>query len=69
MKASAADVLKVIGETSYAFEINGKTLVIIPFLDEEEAKAELDKVGAAYESVFTDAYEIIAYEDVVADKL
>ena len=69
MKASVADVKKSIPEAAYAFEIKGKTVVIIPFLDKDEAVAELDKVGARYESVFTGAVDKATFEDVVGARL
>jgi len=69
MKASVADVKKSIPEAAYAFDIKGKTVVIIPFLDKDEAVAELDKVGAGYESVFTGAVDKATFEDVVGARL
>ena len=49
------DVLASLGGTGDAFEINGKTVAIIPFLTGAEAKDELDKLGFAYDIQTIDA--------------
>ena len=54
------DVLAALGGTGDAFEINGKTVAIIPFLTGAEAKDELDKLGFAYSIQTIDA-------DAIAD--
>ena len=68
-KASVAEVHAALPETAYAFEIKGRTVVIIPFLDKDEAVAELDKIGAEYESVFTGSTDAATFDEVVTAKL
>ena len=53
--ADVDNVLASLGGTGDAFEINGKTVAIIPFLTGAEAKDELDKIGIAYDIQTIDA--------------
>ena len=62
------DVLASLGGTGDAFEINGKTVAIIPFLTGAEAKDELDKLGFAYDIQTIDA-DAIANGDFDRDIL
>ncbi len=47
---SLSQVALALGEIGDFVDVEGKTLAIIPFADEEEAKAELDKLEATYKS-------------------
>ncbi len=47
---SLSQVALALGEIGDFVDVEGKTLAIIPFADEEEAKAELDKLEATYRS-------------------
>ena len=47
--ADVDSVLVSLGGTGDAFEINGKTVAIIPFLTGAEAQEEMDKLGVEYE--------------------
>ncbi|MBP5161853.1 MAG: hypothetical protein ILP16_02620 [Spirochaetales bacterium] len=53
--ADVDNVLASLGGTGDAFEINGKTVAIIPFLTGAEAKDELDKIGIDYDIQTIDA--------------
>ena len=57
--ADVDNVLASLGGTGDAFEINGKTVAIIPFLTGAEAKDELDKIGIAYDIQTIDADAIV----------
>ena len=54
-KADVDNVLASLGGTGDAFEINGKTVAIIPFLTGAEAKDEIDKLGFKYDIQTIDA--------------
>ena len=62
------NVLASLGGSGDAFEINGKTVAIIPFLTGAEAKDELDKLGIAYDIQTIDA-DAIANGDFDRDIL
>jgi len=47
---SLSQVALALGEIGDFVDVEGKTLAIIPFADEEEAKSELDKLEATYKS-------------------
>ena len=57
--ADVDNVLASLGGTGDAFEINGKTVAIIPFLTGAEARDELDKLGIAYDIQTIDADAIV----------
>ena len=67
-KANVDNVTASLGESGDAFEINGKTVAIIPFLTGAEAKDELDKLGIAYDIQTIDA-DAIANGDFDRDIL
>ena len=66
--ADVDNVLASLGGSGDAFEINGKTVAIIPFLTGAEAKDELDKLGIAYDIQTIDA-DAIANGDFDRDIL
>ena len=66
--ADVDNVLASLGGTGDAFEINGKTVAIIPFLTGAEARDELDKLGIAYDIQTIDA-DAIANGDFDRDIL
>ena len=47
---SLSQVALALGEIGDFVDVDGKTLAIIPFADEEEVKSELDKLEATYKS-------------------
>ncbi|MBQ4501061.1 MAG: hypothetical protein II962_04405, partial [Spirochaetales bacterium] len=55
--------------TGDAFEINGRTVAIIPFLSKAEAVEELDKIGSAYDIIFVDGDDNSSFDDVIAPNL
>ena len=66
--ADVDNVLASLGGSGDAFEINGKTVAIIPFLTGAEAKDEMDKLGIAYDIQTIDA-DAIANSDFDRDIL
>lgn len=54
-----------LGETGDCLDVDGKTLAVIPFADEEEAKAELDKLEVPYRSRTYSAGSGMEYEELV----
>ena len=64
--ADVDNVLASLGGTGDAFEINGKTVAIIPFLTGSEARDELDKFGIDYDIQTIDA-DAIASADFDKD--
>ena len=68
-KADVNSVLVSLSGTGDAFEINGRTVAIIPFLSKAEAVEELDKVGAAYDIIFVDGDDNSSFDDVIAPNL
>ena len=64
--ADVDNVLASLGGSGDAFEINGKTVAIIPFLPGAEAKDELDKFGIDYDIQTIDA-DAIASADFDKD--
>ena len=64
--ADVDNVLASLGGSGDAFEINGKTVAIIPFLTGAEAKDELDKFGIDYDIQTIDA-DAIASADFDKD--
>lgn len=52
------DLQSALVETGDVFEINGKTVAIIPFMTGAEARDELDKIGFAYDIQTIDAEDI-----------
>ena len=67
-KADVDNVLASLGGSGDAFEINGKTVAIIPFLTGAEARDELDKFGFKYDIQTIDA-DAIAEGDFDRDIL
>lgn len=57
--ADVDSVLVSLGGTGDAFEINGRTVAIIPFLTGAEAQEEMDKLGVEYEIQTIDANAIM----------
>ena len=68
-KADVNSVLVSLAGTGDAFEINGRTVAIIPFLSKAEAVEELDKIGAAYDIIFVDGDDNSSFDDVIAPNL
>lgn len=54
-----------LGETGDCLDVDGRTLAMIPFADEEEAKAELDKLDVPYRSRTYSAGSGMEYEELV----
>ena len=69
--ADVDNVLASLGGTGDAFEINGKTVAIIPFLTGAEAKEELDKFGIDYDiqTIDADAIASANFDKDIAPKL
>lgn len=67
--ASVEKAQKALPESAYVLKINGKTVVIVPFLDKAEAESELDKIGAKYESVFVNADDQASFDEVISSRL
>lgn len=69
--ADVDSVLVSLGGTGDAFEINGKTVAIIPFLTGAEAQEEMDKLGVDYEIQTIDANAIMDadFDEEVAPRL
>ncbi|MGP1508836.1 MAG: hypothetical protein ACTTJW_08185 [Sphaerochaeta sp.] len=67
--ASAELVRMTLGEICDSFEINGKTVVVMPFLSGEEAAEELDKLGVPYEIETVGAGENADFDSVIASKI
>ena len=69
--ADVDNVLVSLGGTGDAFEINGKTIAIIPFLTGAEAQEEMDKLGVNYEIQTIDANAIVDadFDEEVAPRL
>ena len=68
-KADVNSVLVSLAGTGDAFEINGRTVAIIPFLSKAEAVEELDKIGSAYDIIFVDGDDNSSFDDVIAPNL
>ena len=68
-KADVNSVLVSLSGTGDAFEINGRTVAIIPFLSKAEAVEELDKIGTAYDIIFVDGDDNSSFDDVIAPNL
>lgn len=68
-KADVNSVLVSLSGTGDAFEINGRTVAIIPFLSKAEAVEELDKIGSAYDIIFVDGDDNSSFDDVIAPNL
>ncbi|MBR0520887.1 MAG: hypothetical protein IJJ95_06085, partial [Spirochaetales bacterium] len=68
-KADVNSVLVSLAGTGDAFEINGRTVAIIPFLSKAEAVEELDKIGSAYDIIFVDGDDNSSIDDVIAPNL
>lgn len=67
--ANVDDIALNLGECGSAFECKGKTLVILPFLSQDEASAELDKLGAEYEIQTIAAGDKADFEALIASKI
>lgn len=63
--ASLDDVALNLAGLGDAFEVNGKTLIVIPFLANDEIKAELDKIGAPYELKTIAGGETADFDEVI----
>lgn len=63
---SLSQVALALGEIGDFVDIEGKTLVIIPFSNEDEAKAELDKLEATYKSSTYTAGSDISFEELAS---
>ena len=61
---SLSQVALALGEIGNFVDVEGKTLVIIPFSNEEEAKAELDKLEATYKSNTYTAGSDMSFEEL-----
>lgn len=61
---SLSQVALALGEIGDFVDVEGKTLVIIPFSNEDEAKAELDKLEATYKSSTYTAGSDISFEEL-----
>lgn len=61
---SLSQVALALGEIGDFVDVEGKTLVIIPFSNEEEAKAELDKLEATYKSSTYTAGSDMSFEEL-----
>ena len=68
-KADVNSVLVSLSGSGDAFEINGRTVAIIPFLSKAEAVEELDKIGSAYDIIFVDGDDNSSFDDVIAPNL
>ena len=67
--ASVEKARKALPESAYVLKINGKTVVIVPFLDKAEAESELDRIGAKYDSVFVSADNQASFDEVVSHRI
>ena len=67
--ASVEKARKALPESAYVLKINGKTVVIVPFLDKAEAESELDRIGAKYDSVFVSADDHASFDEVVSHRI
>lgn len=67
--ASVEKVRNALPESAYVLKINGKTVVIVPFLDKAEAESELDRIGAKYDSVFVSADNHASFDEVVSHRI
>ena len=67
--ASAESIRLQMSEIADAYSVDGKTVVVIPFLSDEEAQTELDREGVERESVFIAAGEKADFDDVVMSRL
>lgn len=63
---SLSQVALALGEIGDFVDVEGKTLVIIPFSNEDEAKAELDKLEATYKSNTYTAGSDISFEELAS---
>lgn len=63
---SLSQVALALGEIGDFVDVEGKTLVIIPFSNEDEAKAELDKLEATYKSSTYTAGSDISFEELAS---
>lgn len=61
---SLSQVALALGEIGDFVDVEGKTLVIIPFSNEDEAKAELDKLEATYKSSTYTAGSDMSFEEL-----
>lgn len=61
---SLSQVALALGEVGDFVDVEGKTLVIIPFSNEDEAKAELDKLEATYKSSTYTAGSDMSFEEL-----
>ncbi|MBR2282067.1 MAG: hypothetical protein IJ863_05545, partial [Spirochaetales bacterium] len=66
--ASLEDVQLSLGDYADSYLVNGKTVIIIPFLDKNEAKEELDKIGAPYDVTTVLADDNVDFDKSIAPK-
>ena len=67
--APLSDVQLSLGEFGDAYEVNGKTMIIIPFLAKEEAVDELDKLGVPYDITTVPAGSDQDFDTAIGAKL
>ena len=68
--SSAEQVNLSISDVGDAFEVNGNTIIVIPFLSKDEAIAELDKDDIKYsETIFVAAGEKADFQSLIASRL
>ena len=68
--ASANQVKMLLSEVADAYEVNGKTIVLIPFLSHDEALEELSKEGIEYsEDIFVPAGEKADFDSLVGSRI
>ena len=58
-----------LGDFGDAYEVNGKTMVIVPFLSRDEAEVELNKLGVPYDLVTVAAGSDEDFDSAVGAKL
>ncbi|MBQ7508472.1 MAG: hypothetical protein IJT52_04000 [Spirochaetales bacterium] len=67
--APLSDVQLSLGEFGDAYEVNGKTMIIVPFLAKEEAVDELDKLGVPYDITTVPAGSDQDFDTAIGAKL
>ena len=67
--AKIGDVKLNLSEIGDAFDVNGKTILIIPFLSTSEIKKELDELGYNYEIVYIPGNKKADFDTEVASIL
>ena len=67
--APLSEVQLALGDFGDAYEVNGKTVVIVPFLSKDEAVDELDKLEVPYDIVTVPAGSDEDFDSAIAPKL